>query len=131
MERILVVDDATGITTVIKEMLTRHNYTVITARNGRDALEKLVLGPVDLVITDMIMPDIDGMHLIPEIHRQLPKVRIIAMSGGGERFGSDLYLKEARRLGAAHLLTKPFLMNELLDLVQRTLAEGPDQEVNV
>lgn len=129
MERILVVDDEAGITTVINAVLTRQNYTVITARNGRDALEKLSLGPVDLVVTDMVMPDIDGMHLIPEIHRLLPRVRIIAMSGGGDKFGSELYLKEACRLGASHILNKPFLMNELTDLVKQTLAEGPRDSV--
>lgn len=124
MERILVVDDEAGITMVIRTVLTRRNYTVITARNGRDALEKLSLTPVDLVITDMIMPNIDGLHLIPEIHRRLPNVKIIAMSGGGSRFGADLYLKEARHLGATHLLTKPFLISELADLVEKTLAES-------
>lgn len=123
MERILVVDDEEGITTVVQTVLTRRNYTVVTARNGRDALEKLTLAPIDLIITDMIMPDIDGLHLIPEIHRLCPKVKIIAMSGGGTRFGADMYLKEARRLGATHLLTKPFLLNELVDLVAKTLAE--------
>jgi two-component system cell cycle sensor histidine kinase/response regulator CckA len=131
MEHILVVDDEEGITMVVKAALTRENYTVITARNGRDALEKLALGPVDMVITDMIMPDIDGLHLIQEIRQQLPRVRIIAMSGGSERFGSDPYLKEARRLGATQILGKPFLMNELIELVKRMLAEGPKEEVDM
>jgi two-component system cell cycle sensor histidine kinase/response regulator CckA len=131
MERILVVDDEAGITTVINAALTRQHYTVITARNGRDALEKLSLGPVDLVITDMIMPDFDGLHLIPEIHRLLPRVRIIAMSAGGDRFSSDTYLKEAKRLGAAHLLAKPFLINELVALVKKTLTEGQYDPVDI
>ena len=125
MSRILVVDDEAGITTVIREVLTRQHYTVITARNGREALEKLLLGPVDLVITDMIMPDVNGLHLIPEIHRQLPRVRIIAMSGGGDYILPSSCLKQAEQLGAAHVLRKPFMINELSALVEQTLSEGP------
>lgn len=125
MSRILVVDDEAGITTVINAVLTRANYTVITARNGKEALEKLDLGPVDLVVTDLIMPEMDGLHLILEIQKRIPKVKIIAMSGGGHEAGPGFYLKDAQALGAAHLLAKPFMLNELVALVKSTLEETP------
>jgi DNA-binding NtrC family response regulator len=123
MEKILVVDDQESILMVVQTVLARQNYTVITARNGRDALEKLALMPdMDLIITDIIMPDIDGLQLISTVHKLYPEIKIIAMSGGGSRVGAEIYLKEACQLGVAHVLTKPFVLNELVDVVEKTLS---------
>ncbi len=124
MAHILVVDDETGITMIIKELLVRLNYDVLTAKSGKEALEKLSLGPVDLLITDIVMPDMDGLELITEVQRTLPKVRIIAMSGGGDKLGPGDYLKDAKRLGAAYCLTKPFMLNELAAVVSKALSGG-------
>jgi CheY-like chemotaxis protein len=124
MAHILVVDDEAGITTVIKEMLTRLHYDVLTAQNGKEALEKLSLGPVDLVITDIIMPEMDGIDLIMAIQRTFPRVRIIAMSGGGAEAGPKAYLKNAKQIGAAYCLPKPFMLNQLATTVSMALSDG-------
>ncbi|MFA6172520.1 MAG: response regulator [Kiritimatiellales bacterium] len=124
MAHILVVDDDTGITTVIREMLTRLHYDVLTAKDGKEALEKLALGPVDLVVTDIIMPEMDGIDLIIAIQRTFPRVRIIAMSGGGAEAGPKAYLKSARQLGAAYCLPKPFMIDQLAAIVSKALSDG-------
>lgn len=124
MAHILVVDDESGITMVVKELLVRMNYDVLTAKSGKEALEKLSLGPVDLLITDIVMPDMDGLELITEVQRTLPKVRIIAMSGGGDKLGPGNYLADAKRLGAAYCLTKPFMLSELSATVSKALSNA-------
>ncbi|HNX52122.1 MAG TPA: response regulator [Pontiellaceae bacterium] len=130
MAHILVVDDEEGITMVIKEMLVRLKYDVLTAKNGKEALEKLKLGPVELLITDIVMPDMDGLELIEEVQRTLPKVKIIAISGGGNKFYPGDYLNRAKELGAVYCLPKPFMLNELAAVVAKALSSGQPANSN-
>jgi CheY-like chemotaxis protein len=123
MARILVVDDETGIITVLKEMLLRLGYEVLTAASGAEALEKLSVGGVDLVVTDIVMPDVDGLELISNIQSMYPRIKVIAISGGGAQEGPEAYLRDARELGAARCLTKPFMLKELASMVQDLLGE--------
>lgn len=123
MARILVVDDETGIITVLKEMLLRLGYEVLTASGGSEALEKLFIGGVDLVVTDVVMPDVDGLELISSIQSAYPQVKVIAISGGGAQEGPDAYLRDAKELGAARCLTKPFMLKELASMVKELLDE--------
>lgn len=123
MARILVVDDETGIITVLKEMLLRLGYEVLTAGGGNEALEKLSIGGIDLVITDIVMPDIDGLELISNIQSLYPRIKVIAISGGGAQDGPETYLHDAKELGAARCLTKPFMLKELANMVKDLLGE--------
>ncbi|QHI70592.1 response regulator [Tichowtungia aerotolerans] len=123
MARILVVDDETGIITILKEMLLKLGYEVLTASGGNEALEKLSIGGVDLVVTDIVMPDIDGLELISNIQSMYPEIKIIAISGGGAQEGPETYLRDAKELGAARCLTKPFMLKELASMVQELLGE--------
>lgn len=124
MARILVVDDETGIVTVLKEMLLRLGYEVLTASSGNEALQKLSIGGIHLVVTDIIMPDVDGLELISNIQAGYPRVKVIAISGGGAQDGPEQYLRDARELGAARCLTKPFMLKELAFMV-RDLLDSP------
>ena len=123
MARILVVDDETGIITVLKEMLLRRGYEVLTAASGNEAMEKLSVGGVDLVVTDIVMPDVDGLELIANIQSVYPKINVIAISGGGAQEGPEAYLRDAKELGAARCLTKPFMLKELATMVEDLLSQ--------
>lgn len=124
MARILVVDDETGIIAVLKEMLLKLGYEVLTASSGTEALEKLSVGGVDMVVTDIVMPDVDGLELISNIQAVYPKLKVIAISGGGAQEGPETYLRDAKELGATRCLTKPFMLKELAAMVQDLLEEG-------
>lgn len=123
MARILVVDDEIGIVTVLKEMLLRLGYEVLTAFSGSEALDKLFIGGIDLVIADIVMPGVDGLELISNIESMYPQVKVVAISGGGAKEGPEAYLRDAKELGAARCLTKPFMFKELASMVKDLLEE--------
>lgn len=121
MARILVVDDETTIASILQQTLTRAGYEVLVARDGVAALEKLSMGGIDLVVTDIIMPNMNGLEMIKEMQKKHPQVKIIAISGGGPRGGPDAYLTMAKDMGAVHCLFKPFMLNEVTALVKGLL----------
>src|SRR3989442_15115046 len=94
MARILVVDDEPEIGEILEMLLTHVGHEVRVARNGDSALRLPRAGPVDLIITDIFMPGKEGIETIMEIRRDLPSVKIIAMSGGGHT-GEPNYLPDA------------------------------------
>jgi YesN/AraC family two-component response regulator len=94
---------------------------VRVARNGDSALRLARAAPVDLIITDIFMPGKEGIETIMEIRRDLPAVKIIAMSGGGHT-GELNYLRDAVQLGAVRTLLKPFGNAEILEAVRAALA---------
>jgi len=119
MSRILVVDDDPMIRTTIRRMLGGHEVT--EAENGDSALAALAAQPVDLVITDLMMPERAGLNLIADIRARGTLPRILAISGGGRMLGADL-LPAAQAAGADAVLPKPFRKAELLRLVAALLA---------
>lgn len=121
MARILVIDDEDGVRAIVREMLERAGYEVLDAPEGGKGLELLRERPVDLVITDLFMPEKEGIATIRELRRNFPNVKIIAMSGGGRTRNLDI-LSDAKRLGAARTLTKPFDPQEMLAAVEEVLA---------
>ena len=123
MARILLVDDESSIVKVLEEMLTQLDYDVVTAPGGAEALQKLSSGGIDLVVTDIVMPNMNGLQLIEEIQNTYPAVKIIAMSGGDIKSGPAEYLQTASKLGAVVCLAKPFTINDLSTLVKSLLAE--------
>ncbi len=123
MAHVLVVDDETSIVMVLQSMLTRLGYEVLTAANGAQAMDMVAMGSVDLVVTDIVMPDMNGIELITSLQEKYPKLKIIAMSGGSVDNGPDGYLKDAYDLGAARCLAKPFMLSELSSLVKELLLE--------
>lgn len=117
MKSILVIDDDDIVRTMLTAMLERENYRVITAINGAEALEKYHAEPTDLVITDIIMPEKEGIETILELKRSKPDIKIIAVSGGG-RVGPQDYLNVAKKFGAQYTFTKPFDRKSLIDAVK-------------
>ena len=122
MRRILIIDDDHHILLMIKKMLERAGYEVDLASNGNEGLELFKKLPVDLVITDIIMPEKEGLETIREMKRLRSDLKIIAMSGGG-KVSSDNYLNTARIFGASKILTKPFTQKQMVSAVQVLLGE--------
>lgn len=106
MTSILIVDDDAILRAVAGEMLRHSDHCVLEAEDGLVALRLIEAVPIDLVILDMLMPNMDGFEVILDIRRRYPTVRIIAISGGGLVDGKSL-LTTARVLGADGCLTKP------------------------
>jgi len=133
MQSILVVDDEPDVRDAVKHVLDRAGYSVRTVDNAMDALADLARNPTDLVITDIIMPQVNGVEAIESIRKSFPSVRIVAISGGGN-FGiteyqptaitTTAYLASAERAGAHLVLTKPFEAVELIQAVETVLGVG-------
>ena len=120
MKRILVIDDDTQIREMLREILEREGYQVEDAKNGREASAIHRNKPTDLVITDLIMPEQDGIETIMEFIEKYPTIKIIAISGGG-RIGSHDYLEMAQALGAAKTFRKPFKRAEIVQAVSELI----------
>jgi DNA-binding NtrC family response regulator len=120
---ILVVDDDTPMRSSMRRSLEREGYTVIEAGNANEALAQLKHTPAQLVITDIIMPDADGLELVFALHRSHPAIKIIAISGGGQ-FAPEFHLDLASRAGASAVLSKPFQTDVLLNQVRTLLAKA-------
>ena len=123
MARILIIDDDDQFRTMLKTMLEKAGYNDIEeAANGSIGMKLFRQHPFDLVITDIIMPDKEGIEMITELTRDYPRIKIIAMSGGG-RIGFQGYLEIAKHLGASRTLAKPFQQSDLIAAVQELLNE--------
>ncbi|HXX03024.1 MAG TPA: response regulator [Xanthobacteraceae bacterium] len=115
---ILVVDDDEVMRDLLRRVLERSGYEVVTATDGRDGVERLRRRAVDVTITDMRMPVMDGIEFIQTLVAEQPSIRIIAVSGVDDW---DNYLKTARSLGAKAVLRKPVGSAELVSTVKRVL----------
>jgi len=124
MARILIIDDEPQIRSMLTLMLEREGYEVVEAPDGVDGIKIYRQNPADLIITDLIMPNKDGIGMIIDLKKEFPDVKIIAMSGGGLN-KPDGYLKGAKKLGAACTLTKPIDREEMLEAVREILKESP------
>ncbi len=118
MPRILVVDDEEQIRRILRTTLERAGHEVDTAADGNEAVAAYDPARHDLVITDIVMPEKEGIATIQELHQANPDVKIIAISGGG-RISPEEYLDWARRFGVHRTFTKPIDRDDLL----RTVAE--------
>jgi CheY-like chemotaxis protein len=116
MPKILVIDDDPSIVTMLKKMLERAGYEVDIASNGSEGLEKIESSPPDLLVTDIVMPEKEGLELIFYLRKKNPRLKIIAISGGG-RFNYDGYLTSAKHLGADMIFQKPLVHKEFIQAV--------------
>jgi len=121
IKSILVIDDEELLVKMVKTMLEREGFRVLVAPNGKQGLKLFREESVDLVITDIFMPEKEGLETIRELRRESPGVKIIAMSGGMARAEGFSALPLAEKLGANHTLLKPFERTELLSAVSDCL----------
>ena len=121
MIRILIIDDEPQIRKMLKQMVERAGYEAIVAENGKEGLKRNHENPADLVITDIFMPDKEGIETIMELRNDYPDIKIIAISGGGCK-GQMNYLKVAKSLGATRTLNKPIQRAKLLETIREVLA---------
>ena len=119
MAKILVIDDQEGIRAALRAMLEGIGHEVSEATNGREGLASYRAHPADLVITDIVMPEMNGLDLILELTRAFMNVKVIAMSGAD---GKDNKLQAAKLLGAHQTLEKPFSVETVLSTVRYELA---------
>jgi CheY-like chemotaxis protein len=127
--RILVIDPDPFTCRELKELLSEAGYLVDSVANGKLALEWLRFNSADLVITEMLMPEIDGIQLIQALHRDHPAARILAISGGG-MIPPGNYLRFARALGVNQVLAKPFTRTELLEALTVIFSRQEDASVH-
>lgn len=120
MKRILIIDDDATMRELLKEMLEPMGYSLEEASNGMEGLELHTKKPYDLIITDIIMPEMEGLETIMALKRQSPDCKIIAISGGGHADANE-YLDAAAKFGAARIFSKPFEKKNLLDAVKHLL----------
>ncbi|HBG60600.1 MAG: hypothetical protein A2Y03_00820 [Omnitrophica WOR_2 bacterium GWF2_38_59] len=122
MARILVIDDDDDVREMLKELLERKNYEVVVASNGREGIDIYRQEPADLVITDIIMPEKDGVDTIYELGKEFPLLKVIAISGGGRGNAND-YLESTKMLSSVkYSFTKPFATEDILKAVNELLA---------
>jgi DNA-binding response OmpR family regulator len=125
MKRILVIEDEDGLRSIVRMSLEKMGYAVTEARDGKEAIALFRDNPADLVLTDLMMPEKEGLETIRELRRSDPDLKIIAMSGGG-RTGARDNLKIAKLFGATSVFSKPFSFEELGKAVSDLLAPKPD-----
>ncbi len=120
MKRVLIIDDDLQMREMMVQAVERAGYHAAGAANGKIGLGIHSQEPADLVITDLIMPEKEGIETIRELRKDFPQLKIIAISGGG-RAGPEGYLNVAKAIGANRTLSKPFDLKTLLAAVKELL----------
>lgn len=120
MAGVLIVEDDGDLREMLKISLNRKRFTVLEAENGKDAIAHFKPTVTDLVITDLIMPEEDGLKVIMKLREIKPSIKIIAISGGGKA-GPGSYLNLAKVLGADVIYSKPFSVNEMIKKIDELL----------
>jgi DNA-binding NtrC family response regulator len=123
MKRVLVVDDDADARQELSELLAGVGFDVNSARNGRDGLKQAASVRFDLVITDILMPDMEGLEFILSIKKAHPDVKIVAISGGG-RFKNMSFLDIAKKFGADRAFEKPLPIKQLLQDVADLMSQS-------
>jgi CheY-like chemotaxis protein len=130
MASILVVDDEPDVAEAIESVLDHAGFVVVTANSAQQGLAAIEQQNFDVVVTDIIMPKVNGLELIRRLRTGHPRIRVIAISGGGsfgplslkpDAISTHAFIAAARDAGAEEVLTKPFDMDDLLAAVRRHL----------
>jgi DNA-binding NtrC family response regulator len=127
VKRILIIDDEQIVLEVLRKILELEGYEVVTAFNGAEGIELFRQKPCDLVITDMVMPEKDGLQTILDLRKETPDLAVIAMSGGGT-ISKERYLAVAGYLDGIITITKPFSLESITGAVAKLLLETDEEE---
>lgn len=120
MAKILIIDDEESTRIMLRRLLEREGHTVFAAEDGKAGLRMFQETGCDLVVTDILMPEKDGLELILTLRNQNPAVKIVAMSGGGKTGALD-FLSLAKTFGAVATLSKPIEKEALRNAVNEAL----------
>jgi CheY-like chemotaxis protein len=120
MAGVLIVEDDKELREMLKMSLLRSGFTVLEAGNGKEAITHFKPSLTDLVVTDLIMPEEDGLKVVIKLRELKPSIKIIAISGGG-KVGPGSYLNLAKALGADAIYSKPFSINDLTAKIEQLL----------
>ena len=123
MATILIIDDHNATRRMLRTALIHAGYTVVVAATGVDGLEQCQEHPIDLIITDILMPGTDGLTVIAILKRGRPNAKIIAMTGAS---GEKNFLDAAKVLGADAIIQKPVNLSGLLEIIKEQL-RSPDK----
>ena len=121
MAQVLIVDDDLQIRKVFSKLIEAEGHKVWVAEDGNQGLKELAKRPIDLIISDILMPDKDGLEMIDEVKKTYPNIKIIAISGGGQ-ISSKEYLNLANHMGVVKSIPKPIMRNELIKTIKEVLA---------
>lgn len=128
MERVLVVDDDKQMCEFISDLIeSKLELSVCTALSAKDAIEVMTQRPIDILVTDILMPKMDGTELVTQSKKLLPNIKVLLMSGGGTTIPGDAgydYLKTAQRLtGEKYTIRKPFSVDEFITALKQLLED--------
>lgn len=123
MAKVLVVEDSAAVRLAVTEVIEQAGHAVESAENGRIAIDILEREAFDLIVTDVLMPEADGVEVIKAVRARHPDTRVLAMSGGAPNLPAGYALKMAEMFAADAVLFKPFLNEELEKAVTRLLSE--------
>lgn len=118
---VLIADDEENISALVQLCVEGEGHAAVCVASATEARDALAKRTFDLVITDVLMPDGDGLALITQLKQTQPAARILAMSGGGRYMDGDDYLKMARGLGANAVVMKPFNRERLLEAMAEAM----------
>ena len=125
---ILIIDDDVSLRSLLKDIFEYANYKVYLACNGKEGVESYRRITTDIVLTDMYMPEKDGLETIREIKKEFPEAKIIAMSGVYK--GGDDFLHMARNFGAIDSVRKPFKPDDIIRIVNLTLDGNASEDAS-
>jgi len=123
MAHILVIDDENLIRSLFRQFLETSGYSVALASDGREGLQMMKQQKPDLIITDIMMPEMDGLELLMHIKKQNLDIPVIAISGGMKTQPAN-FLPQAKKLGAHRVFIKPIKLAELFDAVNELLGKS-------
>jgi len=123
MGTILIIEDDVVLRQALQSFFVKKGYTILIAPEGRTGLAVCNKTHIDIVITDIVMPEMEGLEIIITIRKKNPGIKIIAMSGGGQ-IGPEDYLEMAKKLGADRVLTKPIDFKTIYDTVENLMSNS-------
>lgn len=128
IKNILLVDDEESVRKVFKEALEKFGYKVTVGSNGNEGIKLFRENPVELIITDILMPEKDGHAFILEIMQEFPDTRVFAITGK-QSYDPEMELDLAQKLGAVKVFTKPCKLSKLLDAIKELSPQQSPENV--
>jgi CheY-like chemotaxis protein len=121
--RVLLIEDEPLLRDTLREAFEGAGFELTEAANGKEGIRSFETAPADIIVTDILMPEKDGLETIIDLRKRHPGLKILARSGG-DRTGNRQYLRIAKEFGAVRVLPKPFRPKEILTVVEEILAAG-------